>query len=238
MGLFSNIKGKIGEIFKPTKKEKTPQKTISAKSLIEKFKPKQKHEKKQKTISAKSLIEKLKPKKIKLTKLPKVKQKKFSVSDYKKAKQQQEQQQPQQIQPEQENVSRETFYDEQDRDIDNHTEPLDFDDANTYINYLIGIIQNVASSVQSELSAIYFGHVNTEIAVAGLLKAQYWLSEALQLPYAVKENIARNLAENNFTDRVEEILSMALYPSDEMDDVETSIDDIGQQIQEIVEGYY
>lgn len=233
MGLFSNIISKVKQTFTP----KTPQvqkqevkkpKLISAKALIEKLKPKPKTEAK-KRITAKDLIEKLKPKKIE-----KPEKKKFTAKDYK----QKQQIQPQQIQPEQENVSRETFYDEQDRDIDNRTEPLDFDDANTYINYLIGVIQNVASSVQSELSAIYYGHVNTEIAVAGLLKAQYWLSEALQLPYAVKENIARNLAENNFTDRVEEILSMALYPSDEMDDVETSIDDIGQQIQEIVEGYY
>lgn len=233
MGLFSNIISKVKQTFTP----KTPQvqkqevkkpKLISAKALIEKLKPKPKTKAK-KRITAKDLIEKLKPKKIE-----KPEKKKFTAKDYK----QKQQIQPQQIQPEQENVSRETFYDEQDRDIDNRTESLDFDDANTYINYLIGVIQNVASSVQSELSAIYYGHVNTEIAVAGLLKAQYWLSEALQLPYAVKENIARNLAENNFTDRVEEILSMALYPSDEMDDVETSIDDIGQQIQEIVEGYY
>lgn len=233
MGLFSNIISKVKQTFTP----KTPQvqkqevkkpKLISAKALIEKLKPKPKTEAK-KRITAKDLIEKLKPKKIE-----KPEKKKFTAKDYK----QKQQIQPQQIQPEQENVSRETFYDEQDRDIDNRTETLDFDDANTYINYLIGVIQNVASSVQSELSAIYYGHVNTEIAVAGLLKAQYWLSEALQLPYAVKENIARNLAENNFTDRVEEILSMALYPSDEMDNVETSIDDIGQQIQEIVEGYY
>ena len=233
MGLFSNIINKVKQTFTP----KTPQvqkqevkkpKLISAKALIEKLKPKPKTEAK-KRITAKDLIEKLKPKKIE-----KPEKKKFTAKDYK----QKQQIQPQQIQPEQENVSRETFYDEQARDIDNRTETLDFDDANTYINYLIGVIQNVASSVQSELSAIYYGHVNTEIAVAGLLKAQYWLSEALQLPYAVKENIARNLAENNFTDRVEEILSMALYPSDEMDDVETSIDDIGQQIQEIVEGYY
>lgn len=233
MGLFSNIINKVKQTFTP----KTPQvqkqevkkpKLISAKALIEKLKPKPKTEAK-KRITAKDLIEKLKPKKIE-----KPEKKKFTAKDYK----QKQQIQPQQIQPEQENVSRETFYDEQDRDIDNRTETLDFDDANTYINYLIGVIQNVASSVQSELSAIYYGHVNTEIAVAGLLKAQYWLSEALQLPYAVKENIARNLAENNFTDRVEEILSMALYPSDEMDNVETSIDDIGQQIQEIVEGYY
>lgn len=233
MGLFSNIISKVKQTFTP----KTPQvqkqevkkpKLISAKALIEKLKPKPKTEAK-KRITAKDLIEKLKPKKIE-----KPEKKKFTAKDYK----QKQQIQPQQIQPEQENVSRETFYDEQDRDINNHTEPLDFDDANTYINYLIGVIENVASSVQSELSAIYYGHVNTEIAVAGLLKAQYWLSEALQLPYAVKENIVRNLAENNFTDRVEEILSMALYPSDEMDNVETSIDDIGQQIQEIVEGYY
>ena len=233
MGLFSNIINKVKQTFTP----KTPQvqkqevkkpKLISAKALIEKLKPKPKTEAK-KRITAKDLIEKLKPKKIENPE-----KKKFTAKDYK----QKQQIQPQQIQPEQENVSRETFYDEQARDIDNRTETLDFDDANTYINYLIGVIQNVASSVQSELSAIYYGHVNTEIAVAGLLKAQYWLSEALQLPYAVKENIARNLAENNFTDRVEEILSMALYPSDEMDDVETSIDDIGQQIQEIVEGYY
>lgn len=233
MGLFSNIISKVKQTFSP----KTPQvqkqevkkpKLISAKALIEKLKPKPKTEAK-KRITAKDLIEKLKPKKIE-----KPEKKKFTAKDYK----QKQQIQPQQIQPEQENVSRETFYDEQDRDIDNRTETLDFDDANTYINYLIGVIENVASSVQSELSAIYYGHVNTEIAVAGLLKAQYWLSEALQLPYAVKENIARNLAENNFTDRVEEILSMALYPSDEMDNVETSIDDIGQQIQEIVEGYY
>lgn len=233
MGLFSNIISKVKQTFTP----KTPQvqkqevkkpKLISAKALIEKLKPKPKTETK-KRITAKDLIEKLKPKKIE-----KPEKKKFTAKDYK----QKQQIQPQQIQPEQENVSRETFYDEQDRDIDNRTETLDFDDANTYINYLIGIIENVASSVQSELSAMYYGHVNTELAVAGLLKAQYWLSEALQLPYAVKENIARNLAENNFTDRVEEILSMALYPSDEMDNVETSIDDIGQQIQEIVEGYY
>ena len=233
MGLFSNIISKVKQAFTP----KTPQvqkqevkkpKLISAKALIEKLKPKPKTETK-KRITAKDLIEKLKPKKIE-----KPEKKKFTAKDYK----QKQQIQPQQIQPEQENVSRETFYDEQDRDIDNRTETLDFDDANTYINYLIGVIENVASSVKSELSAIYYGHVNTEIAVAGLLKAQYWLSEALQLPYAVKENIARNLAENNFTDRVEEILSMALYPSDEMDNVETSIDDIGQQIQEIVEGYY
>lgn len=233
MGLFSNIISKVKQTFAP----KTPQvqkqevkkpKLISAKALIEKLKPKPKTEAK-KRITAKDLIEKLKPKKIE-----KPEKKKFTAKDYK----QKQQIQPQQIQPEQENVSRETFYDEQDRDIDNRTETLDFDDANTYINYLIGVIENVASSVQSELSAIYYGHVNTEIAVAGLLKAQYWLSEALQLPYTVKENIARNLAENNFTDRVEEILSMALYPSDEMDNVETSIDDIGQQIQEIVEGYY
>lgn len=233
MGLFSNIINKVKQTFTP----KTPQvqkqevkkpKLISAKALIEKLKPKPKTEAK-KRITAKDLIEKLKPKKIE-----KPEKKKFTAKDYK----QKQQIQPQQIQPDQENVSRETFYDEQDRDIDNRTETLDFDDANTYINYLIGVIVNVASSVQSELSAIYYGHVNTEIAVAGLLKAQYWLSEALQLPYTVKENIARNLAENNFTDRVEEILSMALYPSDEMDNVETSIDDIGQQIQEIVEGYY
>ena len=240
MGFFSNIKGAISKVFKPTPK-KTTQKTVTAKSLLEKLRPKPKQEKK-KLISAKELIEKLKPKKIEKT--PKEKPKIFSLSDYKKAKQrQQEQQQPQQTpqaQPRQtQDVSRETFDDGQIRTEDNRTEDtLEFDDANTYIDYLIDTIERVSNQMAEEITSSYYGHVNGGLVVEGLDRASFWLQEAKDLPYTTKEEIVKQFSASNYMERVEDILSMAIYPSDALEDIENECIDIATQIQEIVEGYY
>lgn len=227
MGLFSNIINKL----KPTSKIKTPSvqekpqpKQIPASELIKKLKPK---EKKQKTITAKDLIEKLKPKKIISLKdlIDKIRKKKEP--DYGDS-----------VRPKPPTPEPPITPEPPTPEPPIEPEPPIIDDANEYINYLINLIDNVSTRIQAEIAGLYFGHVSTEIAVQGLTKARYWLEESLQLPYPVKAKIAQGLSDNAFMDRVEELLSMALFPSDEADNVINAIDDIGDQIQAIVEGYY
>ena len=244
MGLFSNIINKIkptSKIKSPSVQEKPQPKQIPASELIKKLKPKEIKEKKQKTITpkqkkqktitAKDLIQKLKPKKVISLKdlIDKVRKKKEpDYGDSVRPKP------PTPEPPTPEPPTPEPPTPEPPIE----PEPPIIDDANVYINYLINLIDNVSTRIQAEIAGLYFGHVSTEVAVQGLTKARYWLEESLQLPYSVKAKIAQGLSDNAFMDRVEELLSMALFPSDEADNVINAIDDIGDQIQAIVEGYY
>lgn len=141
-----------------------------------------------------------------------------------KAKQLQQQRQIQQEEPTPPTL------DYGERDEDYRSETPDIDDTNNYIEDLISMIHSV-----NEHIADTFGKW---LAVAGAMtseldKLEYWLEEALQLPYETKLTLCDTLEGNQYLEELQNIMHLQYYK-----EVENTIEAIADEIIQIIESVY
>lgn len=144
----------------------------------------------------------------------------------KKQKRKQQQQPKQSPQPEPEP----TTWQDADRDEDYRTETLDYDDTDNYIEDLISMIQTVSDTLQETYGKWYMG---TEQWLLELNKLEYWLEEALQLPYDSKIAICNTLEGNSYLEEVRNVMHLEHYK-----EVEQSIVAVTDEIISIIESAY
>ena len=144
-----------------------------------------------------------------------------------KAKQLQQQRQIQQQVQEPEPIP---TLDYGERDEDFRSETPDIDDTTSYIEDLISMIQNVNEHISDT-----FGKW---LAVAGAMtseldKLEYWLEEALQLPYETKRTLCDTLEGNQYLEELQNIMHLQYYK-----EVENTIEAIADEIIQIIESVY
>ena len=144
-----------------------------------------------------------------------------------KAKQLQQQRQIQQEEPKIEIPTLD--YGERDEEFRSTETPVE-DDTTNYIEDLIAMIHTVEESVAETFGKWYQAVDNM---TAELNKIEYWLEEALQLPYEQKRVLCDTLEGNQFLTELENIMHFQYYK-----DVEETIDAVGTQIIAIIESVY
>ena len=144
-----------------------------------------------------------------------------------KAKQLQQQRQVQK-EIEQPEPTLEPDYGERDEDF--RSETPDIDDTTNYIEDLISMVQYVREGIEERFSRwlSYVGSMFTDLD-----RLEYWLEEALQLPYDSKRALCDTLEANSYLEEVRNIMHLEHYK-----EVEATIETVAESIIQIIESVY
>lgn len=138
-----------------------------------------------------------------------------------KRKQQLEQKPPQQAEPQ--------IIDYEDYTIDAETgEILDYDDSENYFDQLEAELMQVYQQILDEYS--WDEHVYQRFS--SIDRAMYWLSDARQLPYDVKQALMKDLEQSVHLEEVHSILAYRYY-----EEMVNASEDIASTIQAVVESF-
>lgn len=138
-----------------------------------------------------------------------------------KRKQQLQQKPPQQTEPQ--------IIDYEDYTIDAETgEILDYDDSENYFDQLEAELMQVYQQILDEYS--WDEHVYQRFS--SIDRAMYWLSDARQLPYDVKQTLMKALEQSVHLEEVHSILAYRYY-----EEMVNASEDIASTIQAVVESF-
>lgn len=158
------------------------------------------------------------------------KERKEKVKQLQQKPQQEQPKQTPQFEPEPEPIEEPIPWQDATRDEDYRTETLDYDDTDNYIEDLISMIQSVSDTLQETYGKWYMG---AEQWILELNKLEYWLEEALQLPYDTKLAICDTLEGNSYLEEVRNVMHLEHYK-----EVEQSIVAVTDEIISIIESAY
>lgn len=139
-----------------------------------------------------------------------------------KRKEQIKQKQTPQIEPQQEQQEQDVF-------INEDEEIAEIDDANDYLDMLESEILYVEEQLFEDWKKQE--HVLVRFSY-GFERMLFWISDAKDLPYDIKEDLVRKMSQNKYLEEIHQVLGMRHY-----EEIIEAVDAIADSLQSIIESF-